>query len=140
MIEVAQILCKHHPEAVTLHYEPRTFGAWVPQPAKCHENAETIAKLDSAFQIVRGWLCYVMADVPVFFDAHSVVARDGNLFDFTPPVSDSSPPYRLFLPHPAEAAPFETIVFEQGQNRIHATWVLSGETWLAEDLEIKRLD
>lgn len=127
MTDVAHILCKHQHEAVALEYRPYVSSAWSPLPSRCHENAETIAKLDGAFQVVRGWLCYVMAGAPVFFDAHSVVARDGKLFDFTPAESASSPPSRLFLPHPAEAGAFEKIVFEGHQNRIYASWNLAAD-------------
>jgi hypothetical protein len=92
-------------EAIASSYvngvSPQAFSFTGAEAAKCHENAEALARQRADCPVVRGWLVAEIGNAPGFFRlvAHSVNRKpDGTLIDATPLPQADRMAYR-FIAH-----------------------------------------
>jgi hypothetical protein len=98
---LAEALFAKIEEAAHLVPIERIFDGWRPRVGDCHGNAETIARLDPRYTVVRGWLHAGGGYGGAIFNAHSVVTDEsGTLLDFTPADSLVTHDRRRFIRHP----------------------------------------
>jgi hypothetical protein len=116
---LAEALFAKVEEAAHLVPVERMFDGWRPRVGDCHGNAETIARLDPHYTVVRGWL-HAGGYGGAIFNAHSVVAdENGTLLDFTPADSLVTYDRRRFIRHPGSEEEFRRIVIEQKHAQIY---------------------
>jgi hypothetical protein len=85
----------------------KVSGEWQPKQSCCHANADYWATLHPNVRTVRGWFLNGPNEMGgCLFIAHSVLDKDGNLFDITPPAPN--PPMK-FLRHKGSKEAFDAI-------------------------------
>jgi len=85
-------LHSRYDEAIPVPFEAASANDWMPTPALCHDNVNDWAERNPHLKVVRGWYAEMLFGGGCRYVSHSVIERDGVLFDITP-TECSRPPF-----------------------------------------------
>jgi hypothetical protein len=96
--------------AVSVPFREVSIEGWLPALNKCHDNVDHWVRFHPECKAVRGWIFWPKVSLGrSTFRAHSVVEKNGVLFDVTPIDKNTPREGLLFLTHLGGEEEFESM-------------------------------